>query len=155
MGFQTLWKEGKESRFKTTRRTRGPGGFGMGGAIGTLAWKPRHCRSSRRNGLGPVKEGEAQYAVVHCTGYIKAWPPAGERACWEGVEHGEGVAASATRMVGTGKRKGWRGRGVLRTLTYRCREAKMVQLLGRSCLRCSELAGDFTPQCVPRDIGNT
>ncbi|CAH7346811.1 Arnt2 [Phodopus roborovskii] len=28
------------------------------------------------NGLGPVKEGEAQYAVVHCTGYIKAWPPA-------------------------------------------------------------------------------
>ncbi|ELK28280.1 Aryl hydrocarbon receptor nuclear translocator 2 [Myotis davidii] len=33
-----------------------------------------------RNGLGPVKEGEAQYAVVHCTGYIKAWPPAGEQS---------------------------------------------------------------------------
>lgn len=32
-----------------------------------------------RNGLGPVKEGEAQYAVVHCTGYIKAWPPAGKQ----------------------------------------------------------------------------
>ncbi|KTF98521.1 hypothetical protein cypCar_00018373, partial [Cyprinus carpio] len=29
------------------------------------------------NGLGPSKEGEAQYSVVHCTGYIKAWPPAG------------------------------------------------------------------------------
>lgn len=26
-----------------------------------------------------MKEGEAQYAVVHCTGYIKAWPPAGKR----------------------------------------------------------------------------
>ncbi|KAM9092121.1 aryl hydrocarbon receptor nuclear translocator 2 isoform 4-T4 [Megaptera novaeangliae] len=34
-------------------------------------------RKRFRNGLGPVKEGEAQYAVVHCTGYIKAWPPAG------------------------------------------------------------------------------
>lgn len=31
-----------------------------------------------RNGLGPSKEGEAQYSVVHCTGYIKAWPPAGK-----------------------------------------------------------------------------
>lgn len=37
------------------------------------------CVSFLRNGLGPVKEGEAQYAVVHCTGYIKAWPPAGEQ----------------------------------------------------------------------------
>uniref|UniRef100_A0A8C5RKN9 Aryl hydrocarbon receptor nuclear translocator 2 n=1 Tax=Laticauda laticaudata TaxID=8630 RepID=A0A8C5RKN9_LATLA len=35
-------------------------------------------RKRYRNGLGPVKEGEAQYAVVHCTGYIKAWPPAGK-----------------------------------------------------------------------------
>lgn len=26
-----------------------------------------------------MKEGEAQYAVVHCTGYIKAWPPAGKQ----------------------------------------------------------------------------
>lgn len=32
-----------------------------------------------RNGLGPSKEGEAQYSVVHCTGYIKAWPPAGRQ----------------------------------------------------------------------------
>ncbi|EQB78827.1 hypothetical protein CB1_001254014 [Camelus ferus] len=46
----------------------------------------RMCMGSRRsficrmrNGLGPVKEGEAQYAVVHCTGYIKAWPPAGRQ----------------------------------------------------------------------------
>ncbi|XP_062394091.1 aryl hydrocarbon receptor nuclear translocator isoform X2 [Sardina pilchardus] len=34
-------------------------------------------RSRNRNGLGPVKEGEPQYVVVHCTGYIKSWPPAG------------------------------------------------------------------------------
>lgn len=31
-----------------------------------------------RNGLGAAKEGEPQYVVVHCTGYIKSWPPAGK-----------------------------------------------------------------------------
>ncbi|XP_070821979.1 aryl hydrocarbon receptor nuclear translocator isoform X3 [Chaetodon trifascialis] len=34
-------------------------------------------RNRNRNGLGTAKEGEPQYVVVHCTGYIKAWPPAG------------------------------------------------------------------------------
>lgn len=34
-------------------------------------------RNRYRNGLGPAKEGEPQFVVVHCTGYIKAWPPAG------------------------------------------------------------------------------
>jgi len=27
--------------------------------------------------LGAAKDGEPHYVVVHCTGYIKAWPPAG------------------------------------------------------------------------------
>ncbi|XP_027142771.1 aryl hydrocarbon receptor nuclear translocator isoform X2 [Larimichthys crocea] len=34
-------------------------------------------RIRNRNGLGAAKEGEPQYVVVHCTGYIKSWPPAG------------------------------------------------------------------------------
>ncbi|XP_078237261.1 aryl hydrocarbon receptor nuclear translocator 2 isoform X4 [Pogona vitticeps] len=47
-------------------------------------------RKRYRNGLGPVKEGEAQYAVVHCTGYIKAWPPAGITIPEEDAEVGQG-----------------------------------------------------------------
>uniref|UniRef100_A0A8C2Z4X7 Aryl hydrocarbon receptor nuclear translocator n=1 Tax=Cyclopterus lumpus TaxID=8103 RepID=A0A8C2Z4X7_CYCLU len=35
-------------------------------------------RNRNRNGLGTAKEGEPQYVVVHCTGYIKSWPPSGK-----------------------------------------------------------------------------
>ncbi|XP_054997847.1 aryl hydrocarbon receptor nuclear translocator 2 isoform X2 [Sorex araneus] len=47
-------------------------------------------RKRFRNGLGPVKEGEPQHAVVHCTGYIKAWPPAGMTIPEEDADVGQG-----------------------------------------------------------------
>lgn len=33
-------------------------------------------RLKQRNSLGPGRDGQ-NYAVVHCTGYIKNWPPTG------------------------------------------------------------------------------
>lgn len=33
-------------------------------------------RLKQRNSLGPARDGQ-NYAVVHCTGYIKNWPPTG------------------------------------------------------------------------------
>lgn len=33
-------------------------------------------RLKQRNSLGPSRDGQ-NYAVVHCTGYIKNWPPSG------------------------------------------------------------------------------
>ncbi|KAJ8249322.1 hypothetical protein GJAV_G00233550 [Gymnothorax javanicus] len=48
-----------------------------------------NMRKRYRNGLGPSKEGEPQYSVVHCTGYIKAWPPAGMTIPEEDKEAGQ------------------------------------------------------------------
>ncbi|KAL4616656.1 aryl hydrocarbon receptor nuclear translocator-like isoform X1 [Arapaima gigas] len=47
-------------------------------------------RSRSRSGLCPVKEGEPQYAVVHCTGYIKSWPPAGVSLSDEETDNNQG-----------------------------------------------------------------
>lgn len=33
-------------------------------------------RLKQRNSLGQCRDG-SNYAVVHCTGYIKNWPPSG------------------------------------------------------------------------------
>ncbi|XP_077063033.1 aryl hydrocarbon receptor nuclear translocator isoform X11 [Siphateles boraxobius] len=47
-------------------------------------------RSRNRNGLGPPKDGEPQYVVVHCTGFIKSWPPAGVTLAEEEADNNQG-----------------------------------------------------------------
>ncbi|XP_038140162.1 aryl hydrocarbon receptor nuclear translocator-like isoform X2 [Cyprinodon tularosa] len=47
-------------------------------------------RSRNRNGLGTPKEGEPQYVVVHCTGYIKSWPPAGVSLTEDEADNNQG-----------------------------------------------------------------
>ncbi|KAL1258812.1 hypothetical protein QQF64_009389 [Cirrhinus molitorella] len=47
-------------------------------------------KSRNRNGLGPPKEGEPQYVVVHCTGFIKSWPPAGVTLSEEEADTNQG-----------------------------------------------------------------
>ena len=34
-------------------------------------------RLKQRNSLGPSRDGQ-NFAVIHCTGYIKNWPPTGQ-----------------------------------------------------------------------------
>uniref|UniRef100_A0A8U7P5A1 Aryl hydrocarbon receptor nuclear translocator 2 n=1 Tax=Corvus moneduloides TaxID=1196302 RepID=A0A8U7P5A1_CORMO len=67
-------------------------------------------RKRYRNGLGPVKEGEAQYAVVHCTGYIKAWPPAGMTIPEEDADVGQG---SKYCLVAIGRLQDLLGKDIL------------------------------------------
>ncbi|XP_064416618.1 aryl hydrocarbon receptor nuclear translocator isoform X1 [Latimeria chalumnae] len=49
-----------------------------------------YLRNRYRNGLNTGKEEEPQYVVVHCTGYIRAWPPAGVTLPDDEPETGQG-----------------------------------------------------------------
>ncbi|MED6293242.1 hypothetical protein CHARACLAT_008735 [Characodon lateralis] len=77
----TVKKEGQQSSARMTMGARRS--FICRMRCGTCPVEPMSMnrlgflRSRNRNGLGTPKEGEPQYVVVHCTGYIKSWPPAG------------------------------------------------------------------------------
>uniref|UniRef100_A0A8B9KF79 Aryl hydrocarbon receptor nuclear translocator n=1 Tax=Astyanax mexicanus TaxID=7994 RepID=A0A8B9KF79_ASTMX len=47
-------------------------------------------KARNRNGLGPPKDGDPHYVVVHCTGYIRSWPPAGVSLSEEECDNGQG-----------------------------------------------------------------
>ncbi|XP_015608322.1 aryl hydrocarbon receptor nuclear translocator homolog isoform X2 [Cephus cinctus] len=48
-------------------------------ATGDMAAAHGLHRMKQRNSLGPPARDGQSYAVVHCTGYIKNWPPTGDR----------------------------------------------------------------------------
>ncbi|KAG7206403.1 hypothetical protein KM043_003764 [Ampulex compressa] len=60
-------------------------------------------RMKQRNSLGPPARDGQNYAVVHCTGYIKNWPPSGDfvTPCVPGVGLGDrsGVQAGPDGVV--------------------------------------------------------
>ncbi|XP_041731861.2 LOW QUALITY PROTEIN: aryl hydrocarbon receptor nuclear translocator-like [Coregonus clupeaformis] len=57
-------------------------------------------RSGNRSGLGPTKDGEPQYVVVHCTGYIKSWPPTGVNLT---DEEADNIQGSRYSLVAIGR----------------------------------------------------
>ncbi|XP_046399631.1 aryl hydrocarbon receptor nuclear translocator homolog isoform X2 [Ischnura elegans] len=58
-------------------------------------------RMKQRNSLGPTRDGQ-NYVVVHCTGYIKNWPPSGVQIDRGGGDE-EGHASSHCCLVAIGR----------------------------------------------------
>lgn len=48
-----------------------------GGMMASISGHNLHQRLKQRNTLGPTRDGN-EFAVIHCTGYIKNWPPTGQ-----------------------------------------------------------------------------
>lgn len=74
----TVKKEGHQSSMRLCMGSRR--GFICRMKVGDLSPESMAIghlnRLKQRNSLGPTRDGQ-NYAVVHCTGYIKNWPPTG------------------------------------------------------------------------------
>ncbi|XP_067013449.2 aryl hydrocarbon receptor nuclear translocator homolog isoform X4 [Anabrus simplex] len=74
----TVKKEGHQSSMRLCMGSRR--GFICRMKVGSMAADSMAVghlnRLKQRNSLGPSRDGQ-NYAVVHCTGYIKNWPPTG------------------------------------------------------------------------------
>ncbi|XP_069195539.1 aryl hydrocarbon receptor nuclear translocator homolog isoform X3 [Procambarus clarkii] len=85
----TVKKEGHQSSMRLCMGSRR--GFICRMKVGTVT--PENMNSGhlnrlrQRNSLGPASDGH-NYAVVHCTGYIKNWPPTGVQMDREEEAHG-------------------------------------------------------------------
>ncbi|XP_070541881.1 aryl hydrocarbon receptor nuclear translocator 2-like isoform X2 [Ptychodera flava] len=102
----TVKKEGHQTSMRLCMGSRR--GFIIRMKIGNAQIDPmaygryQHMRNIR-NGLGPSKDGE-HYAVVHCTGYIKNWPPAsGIAAGRDQTEGEEGHSTNHYCLVAIGR----------------------------------------------------
>ncbi|KAK0173667.1 hypothetical protein PV328_006829 [Microctonus aethiopoides] len=79
----TVKKEGHQSSVRLSMGSRR--GFicrmkvGSLQTAGDMAAAQGLHRLKQRNSLGPPARDGQSYAVVHCTGYIKNWPPTGDR----------------------------------------------------------------------------
>ncbi|XP_014259945.1 aryl hydrocarbon receptor nuclear translocator homolog [Cimex lectularius] len=71
----TVKKEGHQSSMRLCMGSRR--GFICRMKVGNVGLDNHLSRLKQRNSLGPSRDGN-NYAVVHCTGYIKNWPPTGQ-----------------------------------------------------------------------------
>uniref|UniRef100_T1JSA3 PAS domain-containing protein n=1 Tax=Tetranychus urticae TaxID=32264 RepID=T1JSA3_TETUR len=99
----TVKKDGSQNLSRMSMGSRRAFIFRMKvGNIQPDALSPGHIhRIRQRNSLGPSNDGNA-YTVVHCTGYIKNWPPAGvpiER----GLDREDGHHGSQFCLVAIGR----------------------------------------------------
>ncbi|XP_049814599.1 aryl hydrocarbon receptor nuclear translocator homolog isoform X3 [Schistocerca nitens] len=87
----TVKKEGHQSSMRLCMGSRR--GFICRMKVGNIAAENMAVghlnRLKQRNSLGPSRDGQ-NYAVVHCTGYIKNWPPTGVQMDRGGEEDGHG-----------------------------------------------------------------
>ncbi|XP_071481156.1 aryl hydrocarbon receptor nuclear translocator homolog [Diadema antillarum] len=62
----------------------------------------RYCHLRNRSSLGSPKDGE-QFAVVHCTGYIKNWPPSAGMVIDQSEGDSEGQSTNHYCLVAIGR----------------------------------------------------
>lgn len=98
----TVKKEGHQSSMRLCMGSRR--GFICRIKIGNVqpdTISPSHIhRMRQRNSLGNAPDGNA-YAVVHCTGYIKNWPPSGVQI--ERMDSDDGHSGSHCCLVAIGR----------------------------------------------------
>lgn len=100
----TVKKEGHQSSMRFCMGSRR--GFICRMKYGNAQLDPmtmgRYCHMRNRNSLGSSKDGD-QYAVVHCTGYIKNWPPTSAGSVIDSEADSDGHTGNHYCLVAIGR----------------------------------------------------